>query len=102
MIRHAAIFRFSATVTDESVAAIDVALGTLPDIIPEIISFRSGRNVGITDGAWDYGVVADFRTKDDYKTYASNPEHVYMVKNVVGPHVIEAARIQFEVEEERT
>ena len=96
MIRHAAIFRFDKGVTDETVAAIDAALATLPGIIPEIVSFRSGRNIGITDGAWDYGVVAEFRTQDDYMTYATNPEHVAMVQNIVGPNVAEAARIQFE------
>ncbi|MFV1999363.1 MAG: Dabb family protein [Acidimicrobiia bacterium] len=96
MIRHAAIFRFNKGVTDETVAAIDAALATLPDIIPEIVSFRSGCNIGITDGAWDYGVVAEFRTQDNYKTYATNPEHVYIVQNIVGPNVTEAARIQFE------
>ncbi len=96
MIRHAAIFRFNKGVTDETVAAIDAALATLPDIIPEIVSFRSGRNIGITDGAWDYGVVAEFTTQDDYMTYATNPEHVDMVQNIVGPNVTEAARIQFE------
>jgi len=96
MIQHAAVFRFNEEVTDEIVAAIDAGLETLPDIIPEIVSFRSGRNIGITDGAWDYGVVAEFRTRNDYMTYATNPEHVDMIKNLVGPHVAEAARIQFE------
>jgi len=99
MIRHAAIFRFNKGVTDETVAAIDAALATLPDIIPEIVSFRSGRNIGITDGAWDYGLVAEFRTQDDYITYAANPEHLDMIKNVVGSNVVEAARIQFEARE---
>jgi Stress responsive A/B Barrel Domain len=96
MIRHAAIFRFDKGVTDETVAAIDAALATLPGIIPEIVSFRSGRNIGITDGAWDYGVVAEFRTQDDYMTCATSPEHGAMVQNIVGPNVTEAARIQFE------
>lgn len=96
MIRHAAIFRFKEGVTDETVAAIDAGLATLPDILPEIVSFHSGRNIEITDGAWDYGVVAEFSTRSDYLTYAANPEHLDMIKNLIGPHIAEAARIQFE------
>jgi len=97
MIRHTAVFRFKTDVTDESISAIDEALTTLPDIIPEIVSFSAGRNIGITETAWDYAVVADFASPQDYATYASNAEHVDMVKNVVGPQVDETARTQFEV-----
>lgn len=97
MIRHVAVFRLKPGVTDETLSGIDVALATLCDIIPEIVSFNSGRNIGITEGAWDYGVVADFATLRDYRKYATNPQHLDMVKNVVGPHVEAAARIQFEV-----
>ena len=97
MIRHVAVFQLSDAATDEVVETIDSILATLPDIVPEIISFTSGRNAGLTEGAWDYAVVADFNTADDYTTYATNPEHLFMVKNVVGPYVVESARTQFEV-----
>ncbi len=97
MIRHVAVFRFKDTATEAVIDEIDRTLATLPGIIDEIVSFSSGRNAHVTDVAWDYAVVSDFATADDYRTYASNPQHVDMVKNVVGPHVAEAARTQFEV-----
>jgi len=97
MIRHVAVFRFKDSATEAVIHEIDTTLATLPGIIDEVISFSSGRNAHVTDGAWDYAVVSDFATADDYRTYASNPQHVDMVKNVVGPHVAEAARTQFEV-----
>ena len=97
MIRHVAVFRFKDSATEAVIDEIDATLATLPDIVPEIVSFSSGRNAHVTDGAWDYAVVADFATADDYTTYATNPQHVDMVKNVVGPHVAEASRTQFEV-----
>ena len=97
MIRHVAVFKLSDAATDEVIETIDSVLATLPDIIPEIISFTSGRNAGVTEGAWDYAVVSDFKTADDYTTYATNPDHVSMVKNVVGPYVVESARTQFKV-----
>lgn len=97
MIRHVAVFRFKDTITDTYIDKIDETLATLPSIIPEIISFSSGRNANVTEGAWDYAVVSDFATPEDYLTYATNPQHVEMVKNLVGPFVAEASRTQFVV-----
>lgn len=98
MIRHVAVFRFTDAVTDSLIDEIDEALGALPSIIPEIISFSSGRNAHVTDGAWDYAVVSDFASPEDYLVYATNPRHMDIVKNVVGPHVAEASRTQFELD----
>ena len=98
MIRHVAVFRSTDAVTDSLIDEIDEALGALPSIIPEIISFSSGRNAHVTDGAWDYAVVSDFASPEDYLVYATNPRHMDIVKNVVGPHVAEASRTQFELD----
>jgi hypothetical protein len=98
MIRHVAVFRFKDSATDIVIDEIDVTLATLPSIIPEIISFSSGRNANVTEGAWDYAVVSDFASPEDYLAYATNPQHMDMVKNLVGPHVLEASRTQFEMD----
>ena len=98
MIRHVAVFRFKDNVTDTIIDEIDETLATLPSIISEIISFSSGRNANVTEGAWDYAVVSDFASPEGYLVYATNPQHVDMVKNLVGPHVLEASRTQFEVD----
>ena len=97
MIRHVALFRFADSVTDETITHIDDTLATLPGLIPDIISFRFGRDIGLTDGAWDYAVTTDLASADDYHTYATHPDHVAIVRNIVGPHVTESARVQFEV-----
>jgi hypothetical protein len=98
MIRHVAVFRFKDSATDAVIDEIDETLATLPALIPEIISFSSGRNANITEGAWDYAVVSDFASPEDYLVYATNPQHMDMVRNLVGPHVMEASRTQFEVD----
>ena len=98
MIRHVAVFRFKDSATDAVIDEIDETLATLPSIIPEIISFSSGRNAHVTESAWDYAVVSDFASPQDYLVYAKDPLHRDMVKNVVGPHVAESSRTQFVVE----
>jgi hypothetical protein len=97
MIRHVAVFRFKDSATDALIDQIDETLTTLPSIIPEIISFSSGRNAQVTEDAWDYAVVSDFASPEDYLVYATDPRHVDMVKDLVGPHVAEASRTQFEI-----
>ena len=97
MIRHIALFRFKEGTTPDTIDHIDAALATLPDIMPEVIAFTTGRDAGITDGSWDYAVVSDLASVEDYRTYASHPDHVDIVKTVVGPHVEQAVRVQFEI-----
>jgi hypothetical protein len=97
MIRHVAVFRFNDAITDEYIDRIDETLATLPSIVPGLIAFSSGRNANVTSGAWDYAVVADFASPADYLVYAADPRHVDMVKNLIGPHVVESSRTQFEM-----
>jgi hypothetical protein len=97
MIRHVAVFRFKDTVTNEVIDEIDKTLATLPSIIPQIISFSSGRNANVTESAWDYAVVSEFASPKEYLVYATNPQHVDMVKNLAGPHVLEASRTQYQI-----
>lgn len=97
MIRHIALFHFADDVTAEDIAELDAALGQLPSIVPTIKSFDTGRNLGITGGAWNYAVVADFVSEADYSIYATHPDHIEIVDTVVKPMITDAARIQFEV-----
>ena len=97
MIRHIALFRFSDKVTPADVMELDAALARIPALVPNVTSFDCGADVGVTDGAWDYAVVAEFASTADYAAYATHPDHVAIVEQVVKPMITEAARIQFEV-----
>ncbi|MGI9641736.1 MAG: Dabb family protein [Acidimicrobiia bacterium] len=97
MIRHIALFRFSNEVTPADVIELDAALARIPALVPNVTSFDSGADVGVTDGAWDYAVVAEFASAADYAAYATHPDHVAIVERVVKPKITDAARIQFEV-----
>ena len=98
MLRHVALFRFKPETTDEQVEAAIVALSALPDQIDVLRKFRFGSDAGITEGAWDFAVVAVFDNADDYAAYRDDPAHVAMVQNYLAPLIAEAARIQFDSE----
>lgn len=96
MIRHIAMIRLAHTTTASDLDKIDAGLGTLPALIDEIEAYRFGRDIGHTDGSWDYAVVGDFASLQAYDIYASHPDHVRVIADFIAPHLIEIARTQYE------
>jgi hypothetical protein len=97
MIRHIALFTFTDGITDRDVQTIDAALGSLPGTIEQIRSYKHGRDIGIGDGNWDYGVIGEFDSVEDFNTYTSHPAHVHVLSNDIKPHLLDVARIQMRV-----
>ena len=98
MLRHVALFRFTPEATDEQISTAIGALSELPDQIDVLRKFRFGQDAGITDGAWDFAVVAVLDGADDYVEYRDHPAHVAALRDYVVPITSEAARVQFESE----
>ena len=98
MLRHVALFRFKPETTNDQIEAAVLALSTLPDQIDVLRKFRFGSDVGITEGAWDFAVVAVLDNTDDYVVYRDDPAHVAVLRDYLAPLISEAARIQFESE----
>lgn len=97
MIRHIVLMRFKDDVTAEDIDRIDAGLAELPSKIEEIQTYTNGRNLGITEGAWDYAVVVDFTDVDAYRRYHSHPDHVKVIDELTGPATAELKRLQFEI-----
>ena len=100
MLRHVALFRFKPETTDEQIEAAMIALSALPDRIDVLRKFRFGPDAGITEGAWDFAVVAVLDNAHDYVAYRDDPAHIAVLRDSIGPLISEAARIQFESEGE--
>jgi hypothetical protein len=100
MLRHVALFRFKPEATDVQIEAAVVALSTLPDHIDVLRKFRFGPDAGITEGAWDFAVVAVLDGAADYAIYRDHPSHVAVLRDYFAPLISKAARIQFESEGE--
>ncbi len=98
MLRHVALFRFKSETTTDQIDAAALALSTLPHQIDVLRKFRFGPDAGITEGAWDFAVVAVLDNADDYVAYRDDPAHVAVLRDYLGPLISEAARIQFESE----
>ena len=102
MLRHLALFCFRPETTSDQIDAAALALSTLPSRIDVLRKIRFGPDAGITDGAWDFAVVAVLDNADDYAEYRDDPTHVAVLRDHVAPIISEAARIQFESESDST
>jgi hypothetical protein len=96
MFHHVAMFRFKDGTTAEQVSAVDTALAALPDQIDVLAGYRFGPDAGVTEGSWDYIVIADLADASDFPAYRNHPAHAAAVADVISPIVAESARVQFE------
>jgi Stress responsive A/B Barrel Domain len=98
MIRHVVMFRWRAETTPDEVATIETGLGKLPGEIPQIQRYTFGADLGINDGNFQFAVVADFASVDDYLVYRDHPVHRALIEEQIRPRIGERTAIQFEID----
>jgi hypothetical protein len=95
MIRHVVLFTFVDTVTNAQVNALAAALDSLPGEIPEIVTYRHGRDLGLSETNFDYAVTADLASEEDLAIYRSHPVHVRLIADHIEGNVADRAAVQF-------
>jgi stress responsive alpha/beta barrel protein len=98
MIRHCLLFRWLPDTTDDQVDAAAKLLLEYVATLDGVASYRLGRDVGVTDGTYDFAIVGDFETREAYVTYRDSPRHVEISKGIVTPLLAERASVQFEID----
>jgi len=94
--RHVVMFEFADHVDTDHVEKLGAALSALPTEIDVIRNYVHGRDVGVSEGNFDYAVVADFDNVADYRTYRDHPQHVLMIEELVKGNVTSRAAVQFQ------
>ena len=97
MIRHVVMFEWNDDVDDAHIAATSAALTALGESLPEIAVYRHGADLGINDGNFDYVVVGDFTTVDDYVTYRDHPDHQALIQTFIAGRVATRAAVQYDI-----
>ncbi len=95
MIRHVVLLRWKDGVGPDHVQATVAALERLPAMIPELIAYHCGPDIGVVDANCDFAIAALFDSVEDYLVYDQHPEHRAVVKTLVAPHIIERHAVQF-------
>lgn len=96
MFRHVVMFRWKPETPAEAVAEVADRLGDLPAVIPQLRAYRLGSDAGVNAGNFDFVVVADFDSADDYVSYRDNEAHRSIADTMIAPLVADRAAVQYE------
>jgi hypothetical protein len=94
--RHVVMFKWVDGVADDHVDRVRAGLNALPLEIEQIRSYVHGSDVGVSEGNFDYVVVADFDNVNDFRTYRDHPQHVLFIEEVIKGNVAERAAVQYQ------
>ncbi|MFI6603166.1 Dabb family protein [Nonomuraea sp. NPDC050536] len=97
MIRHVVLFTWTEDATAEQKATVATELRKLPGLIPEMRAYTVGHDVGINQGNYEFAVVADFDSADDYLVYRDHPLHRAVIAEHITPIAATRAAVQFEL-----
>jgi len=92
--RHVVMFRWADHVDDDHVERVRSGLSALPDAIEQIRGYVHGTDVGVSEGTYDYVVVADFDDVAGFETYRDHPQHVQLIEELIKGNVADRAAVQ--------
>ncbi len=95
MFHHVVMFKWDEDVTAEHVSAVAAALDGLVDGIPEIKGYKHGPDAGLSDQNFDYVVIGDFDSADDYIVYRDHPLHQQMIAELIAGRIVTRSAVQY-------
>ncbi len=98
MFRHVVMFEWVDGVDNADIDAMADALDALVATVPEVVSYVHGPDVGISEGNFDYVIVGEYASVEDYVVYRDHPEHQRIIAELVKPHVAKRAAVQFQAD----
>ena len=97
MFRHVVVFRFTPQTSEEQQEELARQLRTLPGAIEQIKAYHVGPDAGMNPGNYQFAVVADFGSVEDYLVYRDHPVHRDIIGKYVQPIVADRAAVQYEL-----
>src|SRR5262249_24865296 len=72
-------------------------LRTLPPLMSGLRAYHAGPDAGLTDGNFDFAVVADFDDEESFIAYREHPAHKAVVAECIAPIRQDRASVQYEI-----
>lgn len=98
MFRHVVMFKWADGVDDAHIEAVAAGLDKLAATIAEIKQYRHGPDAGLSDQNFDYVVVGDFDSADDYAVYRDDAGHQEFIAELIAGRVTERAAVQYQID----
>jgi hypothetical protein len=93
--RHVVMFKWNEGLGDEHVQRVRDGLDALPPVIAQIRSYVHGPDLGVTAGNFDYVLVADFDSEEDFLVYRHHPVHQQFIDDVITANTAQRAGVQY-------
>ena len=94
--RHVVLLQWADDVPEDHVDQVRAGLDALPAQIPQIRTFLHGSDVGVSEGNYDYVVVADFDNVQDWRAFREHPAHVLFMEEHITGKLKGRAAIQYQ------
>ena len=93
VIRHVVLFELAPGYDPAELADVQEGLRNLNR--PGTVGYTIGNDLGLTEGTWTFGIVADFADLESYRGYGEDPEHDALRARLAAM-ATRVARVQFE------
>jgi len=88
MVKHIVLFKLTSFINSEEkerqLEQMDKIFSVLPEQLPFIIDFRTGKNITNVGHAWDFVIDSVFGSVNDLNLYQDSPEHLIAIKKASG------------------
>ena len=95
MLHHVVTFHLKSDAPADQVERISEAVHALGATLPEVRSLAVGSDLALREGNASFAIVAEFDDVDAFKVYADHPEHMRIIKELIGPHIESRHPVQF-------
>jgi hypothetical protein len=95
MLHHVVTFDLKPDAPADTVDQIAAALDALAATLPEVRSLAVGADLALREGNAGFGITMTFDDVDAFKVYADHPEHIRVIKELIGPNITGRHPVQF-------
>ena len=98
MFRHVVMFKWKTGTSSAEIDHVSQQLDTLPVAISEISRYQHGPDAGVNQGNFDYVVVGDFASVENYIVYRDHPIHKQLITDVLAPLIADRSAAQYHLD----
>ena len=95
MLHHVVTFQLKPDAPADQVERIAEAVYALGTTLPEVRTVAVGRDLALREGNASFAIAAQFDDVDGFKVHADHPEHVRIIKELIGPFIESRSPVQF-------